>query len=397
MSLCQDAANNGRAEPRDAETETQPAQLIESLGSASFAERTAASRKLRDMGFSAVPALRQARRHPDAEVRYRAKQLLAVIERMDLRQQLDRFLKTPSEQTASRLPGWREFTKIAGRSSAAFTLFGLMQSAEPELFRNFGTEPLKLQKLVEQRTMEIHGVNLPSAPPSQPRTDEALQAERSRRQRLLGGICAAMLVQSSRGLEISSNTSSFMYGLVNFDVFQQALADEHTGEIVHRLFGHWFARAEDVRSHQRLMLAMRFGLKEGLQVAEDQIVKSPRDYPTQYALLTIGKLNDVDRIELVKSQLSNTFSLLRRVRVAPAAAAQQRDCRLCDVALAVLWHLHGEDPRKHGFVELRRDPQFLFQPNSMVFKDDAAREAAFQEWSVWISKRDGRPAAGRDD
>jgi hypothetical protein len=57
------------------------AALVERLGSDEFREREGAARALDALGGAALPALRAARKHPDAEVRRRVAELLAVIER----------------------------------------------------------------------------------------------------------------------------------------------------------------------------------------------------------------------------------------------------------------------------------------------------------------------------
>src|SRR5947209_2664764 len=56
-------------------------QLIEQLGSEDFGERQAASNRLGALGEAALPALRLALHHPDAEVRRRADDLVHELER----------------------------------------------------------------------------------------------------------------------------------------------------------------------------------------------------------------------------------------------------------------------------------------------------------------------------
>jgi hypothetical protein len=53
--------------------------LINQLGSEQYAEREAAGRELAKYGAQALPALRQAARSSDAEVRRRVKELLQAI------------------------------------------------------------------------------------------------------------------------------------------------------------------------------------------------------------------------------------------------------------------------------------------------------------------------------
>jgi formylglycine-generating enzyme required for sulfatase activity len=64
--------------PREAEAE-RVAALIERLGSDAFAEREAAGKALVAVGEAALPALRAAARHPDAEVRDRSARVVYSI------------------------------------------------------------------------------------------------------------------------------------------------------------------------------------------------------------------------------------------------------------------------------------------------------------------------------
>src|SRR5262245_34265288 len=64
-----------RVETADAE------RLVDQLGSSRFAEREAAFKALDALGAAALPALRNAAKSKDAEVRQRAGELLARLER----------------------------------------------------------------------------------------------------------------------------------------------------------------------------------------------------------------------------------------------------------------------------------------------------------------------------
>src|SRR5262249_3861422 len=69
------------AQPTGQATPAEIGQLIEQLGSEVFSEREAASARLGVLGEAALPALRRALQHPDAEVRRRADDLVHEIER----------------------------------------------------------------------------------------------------------------------------------------------------------------------------------------------------------------------------------------------------------------------------------------------------------------------------
>src|SRR5439155_26010658 len=62
--------------------EPQPTveQLIERLGSSDFPTREAASRGLSKLSAAALPILRKAQDHPDAEIRRRLEELIPELE-----------------------------------------------------------------------------------------------------------------------------------------------------------------------------------------------------------------------------------------------------------------------------------------------------------------------------
>lgn len=81
---------------------TAPQELVRQLGNGDYARREGASRALDRLGAQALPALRAARTHPEAEVRRRARALIQRIEERETEAELLRpsrvrlhFTKTP--------------------------------------------------------------------------------------------------------------------------------------------------------------------------------------------------------------------------------------------------------------------------------------------------------------
>ena len=108
---------------------------------------------------------------------------------------------------------------------------------------------------------------------------------------------------------------------------------------------------------------------------------------------TIGRFGGKQQIALLKSQLTNTTPLSRpRVR-----AVRENDRRrnspyqyeVRDIALAMLWHLHGEKPGNHGFdpKRARPDTRFVYSLAGLGFSSEKDRKAAFAEWAAFESKQ----------
>ena len=82
LALCLMAVPAGLQEPAD-----EAATLIGQLGAPAFRDREAAERALETLGEPALPALRRAQQHTDAEVRHRVRRLIkriAVVSDADL-------------------------------------------------------------------------------------------------------------------------------------------------------------------------------------------------------------------------------------------------------------------------------------------------------------------------
>lgn len=75
-----DSPNTQSTEPSSKPAKPNVAKLIGELGDSSFAVRERASRELLRLGAASVPALQQATKSEDAEVRQRAQDLLAMIQ-----------------------------------------------------------------------------------------------------------------------------------------------------------------------------------------------------------------------------------------------------------------------------------------------------------------------------
>ena len=65
--------------------------LVLQLGDAAYTQREQASKELVKLGIAAEPALTAALKDPDAEVRFRAADVLAIVREADFRARLEAF------------------------------------------------------------------------------------------------------------------------------------------------------------------------------------------------------------------------------------------------------------------------------------------------------------------
>src|SRR6266702_7953238 len=97
-------------------SEDRIAGLVRDLGAGSFIVRQRATRELTDLGIVARDALQAACHDPDAEVRVRARTILATVSESDFRIRLEAFAADYDGRQKVTLPGWEVFEASFGPS-----------------------------------------------------------------------------------------------------------------------------------------------------------------------------------------------------------------------------------------------------------------------------------------
>ena len=141
----------------------------------------------------------------------------------------------------------------------------------------------------------------------------------------------------------------------------------------------WVRVAGDQRPpFERLMGNLREGRESAVPVARELL----RDIDTppgqkQFALLALAESKDLEDEVLIKSFLEDASPIDTYFSGGVVLKSEVRD-----VALAALVHRSGGDPKDIGFASLRADKSTLYSPSTLGFRDDAAREAAFEKWAA---------------
>ena len=63
--------------------------------------------------------------------------------------------------------------------------------------------------------------------------------------------------------------------------------------------------------------------------------------------------------------------------------------QLRDVALAATIYRAGQDPREFGFDYAKPDPNTLYSPSTLGFKNEEERTRAVKNWSAFAAERAG--------
>src|SRR5688500_14303534 len=99
------AAQDGADDPPHAASTDEIKLLIAKLGDASFAVREAATTRLAKMDVSIRPALVEAVKSRDAEVRLRARRILAIVNKRYFEMRLAAFVADVDGKQGLELPG----------------------------------------------------------------------------------------------------------------------------------------------------------------------------------------------------------------------------------------------------------------------------------------------------
>lgn len=345
------------------------ARLVSQLGSASFAERERATRELVELGIAGRTALVEASSSPDAEVRVRARAVLAAVSEADFRDRLEAFLADYDGSRKQTLPGWDQFVSLFGSGRLSRQIFVEMQRAEPELIEAFSKDPKAAGEAVVARCQSI-----------------SQQAMQSPREGLisLGTVASMLLVGGSPEVSIDEQLGVQVYAWMIYQpVFQKNAVSGVWSPMLKKLLCRWVVKdASPTATVQNLLFAAAYELKsEALQLATRVLSDEHNHSNTrQYAILIAGRFGGKDELPMIERLLSDKTSCGTFQANNPP---RQVDLQIRDIALAVAVHLTGQNLRDYGFQAAQPNATTLFQVATLIFNDPARRDEALKKWGQW--------------
>jgi hypothetical protein len=348
-------------------------RLVADLASPTYRVRASASRALAQIGLPAVSALRAALQNDSMEQRRRAERLIHLIELEAFSDRVRQFVDTGRLPLDLRFPGWERFHLLIGDDRPAREVYALMVAAEPELMWQLDHSPLELSRLVEERCTDLVLIDQLVNPSSGASAGPSV-----------GTACALLFAASLSEVRTNYYTSSCLNNLVLMHDLGDLLdaqpprAPSPLREPLRRLVGLWIGSCKVSSPMQRLSLAARFELPEGLDPALEMIHTRIGGRQMQYAIFYVAKMGDVDQIALLEDLLHDETELDSR-RFGDTVCST----RVQDVALVAVLHLTGQNPIDYGFVKLRENSQFLYQPDTAGFESEDARREALRTWWRW--------------
>jgi hypothetical protein len=347
----------------------QIAQLVNQLGSASFAERERATRQLIELGVAGRAALVEAGMSSDAEVRVRARAVLAAVTEADFRDRLEAFLADYDGTRKQTLPGWEQFASLFGSGRPARQIFVEMQRAEPELMEAFSKDPKVASEAVVARSQSI-----------------SQQAMQSPREGLvsMGTVASMLLVGGSPDVSIDEQLGVQVYAWMIYQpVFQKNAASGVWSPMLKKLLGRWVVKdASPTATVQNLLFAASYELKSEALVLATRVLSDEHNHSNtrQYAILIAGRFGGKEELPMIERLLDDKTSCGTFQANNPP---RQVDLQIRDIALAVAVHLTGQNLRDYGFQSAQPNATTLFQVATLIFNDPARREEALKKWAGW--------------
>jgi hypothetical protein len=329
-------------------------QLVAQLGDASFEQRERASRQLLEFGLEARAALDEGMRHPDAEIAFRCRRLWDEV----------RFLA-----------GWQQVSLIVGDSPAARALYDKMFLADPALWYQLAETPGPMDGLFPERRARLEQAVKQAQVP-------AVLLEGTLANAFYFGLLAK---QANPQQELER-----LDDLLRFGTSRQALKDN---EVLGDLWGLW-AKATDIGPEvmesdgpalDRLLGALQNNRPQARDIAlnmlaEERIPAGQR----QYALLALAKFKNPADDEVIQKWLNDSSPLDTLFSRGTVVKSQLRD-----VALAAAIYHAGQDLGAFGFGYAKPDPNTLYSPSTLGFKNEEERAQAVKKWSAFAAERAG--------
>ncbi len=353
-----------------------PAELatwIAQLGDQEFGVREDATRKIREVGLPAKPALVAALRHSDPEVRLRARRCLTEILDADFQTRLRAF-ENGQLADDQALPGWERFKVQIGDDAPARDLFVQMQKAEAGL----------MESVAAGGSVAAEAVAL--------RCQQALQVSRipdasMRQQPSLGMVSALLFVASDPSLKLPEQTQMLVFNFVNQQSFQTAIRSGTHQSHARKLLGNWIAETPSNNlAYQTLRLAMQHDIQEGLKPAlRIALQKNLSSYMRMQGVLAVGKLGKPHHAADLVPLLDDATVCTSRTTVVNGKRTTYR-IEMRDVTVAVLAHLTNQPLKDYGLQAVRTDPNMLFNTGTLGFSENEQRDAAIKKMKAWLDE-----------
>ena len=347
----------------------QPADQIERLAyrlaSAEFTVRDAAERELRTAGPEALPILRRLADARNLEMRERIARLIVALEVTALESSLQQLSEGGVPADELSVPGWAAYQRVMGADAERRSLFIDMVRADAGLMAAIDGPRENLRQEFERRCADIN-------------------IQRSQRQsgaRSVADVAALILAATQPDSHPSPAAAACITACLQEGPFLAEMQRSDRPQALEQLVALWVAHPDSSTVIQRLGLAARFELAEGIDVAREIIERRLYGPQIQHAILYIAKVGTAEHLHDLELLLGDTTDL----QAARRGGSTTFSAQVQDVALAGLVYMTRQRPGDYGFDSLRVNSQYVYAPGSIGFETDEARQQALERWRWWAA------------
>lgn len=323
-------------------------QLVQQLGNDSYQQRERASQQLRDIGLEAKAALQGGMRHLDLEISQQCRRLWDEVR---------------------VLAGWQQVRGMIGDSPQARELYDNMFLADPAFWYELAENPRSLEGLFPERRTQLQ---------------QTLQQGQISTWIVEGALANAfyfgvLAKQAKPQQELESVNDLLRVGRC-----QQALKDN---DALGDLWDLWAkATQSEGPALDRLLAALQDQRPQTRDIARAMLADA-RIPATQrqYALLALAKMPNPADDALFQQALDDSTPLDTLFTRGGVIKSQLRD-----IALAATIYRAGQDPGAFGFGYAKPDPNTLYSPSTLGFKNEEERAQAIKNWSAFAAERADR-------
>jgi hypothetical protein len=362
---CEVAAQDGAADTPRVASPDEVKLLVDKLGDSSFSAREAATTRLAQMDVSVRPALVEATKSRDAEVRMRARRILVMVNQRYFETRLAAFVADADGKQGLELPGWSRFQLLAGKGREARELFVEMQRAEP--------------RILEATVSKLENVNELLAD----RLHEGFQTPQLGGTGELSAASAAALVFVASDPKIQLRPeSAVLVGMIIYQPpFHSALGGPR-GDAVKPILAAWVMRETDdvALLMQNVSLAMQHNLPIGRDLAKSVLGKG--DLPPNavaQAMSLLARSGKKEDAGLLERFLTNQTVIAHFNRNDPG----RHSLKVCDCAMAMMIVLTGNKPDQFRDGPLRWNQGWNVDLQTLAFPTEDDRQAALKKWKAW--------------
>jgi hypothetical protein len=345
-------------------------RLVRQLGSPKFVERQQANRELLALGVAAKGALQLATDDPDAELRSRARAILATVTQTDFANRLEAFSADYDGRNQRTLPGWDRFASAFGATQQARQLFVEMAREEPALLEAYASGDRQASEMLGARCQTL--------------LQEFMQVAGRESQFPLGTLATLLLVGSEPGIAVDDQIGGQLY---TWMLYQPAFTDHArsgaSSPMLKKLLGRWIVKdASSSATMQNLIFAASYDLQaDGMTLAKKTLKRtSGNPQLRQFALLAVGRFGDKEDLPLVEPFLKDSATC---GAIQLSDPPRQVDVQVRDIALGVAIHLSGQTAAEFGAIAVHSSPQSFFKVPALAFAEASQREAALKRWDEW--------------